>query len=145
MGVESCSTSPVQGNEVEGKRARKSGNVLQAWALWEPEVCEGQVEEVDDHEQERPPEVAASPEIDKAKSEEIVQRERWSKVNSRCDITIWSKEVVDVTSLCDVQDNPVNASNDWVQGEWCVMYRVLSPNGMVMKPFSMAVLMTAMW
>jgi hypothetical protein len=118
---------------------------LHSWALWELEVCKGQVEEVDDHKQESPPEVATSPEINEAKAEEVVESERWSKVDGRCNVTIWSKEVVDVTSLCDVQDNPVNAGNDWVQGEWCMMHRILSPDGMVVEPFSMAVLMTAMW
>jgi hypothetical protein len=69
--VERNGADPVQSDEVPGQRAGNRADVDGARGGAVAEVGEAEVEEVDDEQQLREPEVRAHPEVDEAEQQEI--------------------------------------------------------------------------
>lgn len=73
--MERSSAIPEKSDESESQRTSKDSNVHQRRTLWVAEVGKGQVEEVDDGEEQGPPEVSSAPEMDITKGQEVVEGE----------------------------------------------------------------------
>lgn len=131
-GVDSNGTNPVQRNKVESKRAGKNGNVVHTVALGEAEIAKGQVEEVDNDQKQRPPEVAAGPEVHKAETEKVAEGVGGSQVDGSVDRVDRAEEVEVVDNLEEEEDDPVNRADNWVQREGSVVTSILSPDAVGM-------------
>ena len=71
-GISDDGTDPVERNEGESERAGQHAAVHEARQLGKAKVGEGQLEEVDDIEQQSPAEVAAAPQVDGAEGQQVV-------------------------------------------------------------------------
>jgi len=94
------------------------------------EVGRGQIEEVDDEQQQGQPEVRAYPEVDEAEEEEVVRDEVGTDMGGGGDVNgVRGVEVVAVADLEDEKDDPINARNDRIHRERRMMHVILSPYG----------------
>jgi len=80
------------------------------------EVRECQLEEVDDNEKQSPPEVGASPKVDEAKPEEVVEDEVGCQVqrNSKVFRVGRLEDGCQIRDLDDEEHDPVDADDDTV-------------------------------
>ena len=75
------------------------------WCAWVLEVGEGEVEEVDDLQEEAPPEMRTDPEVDEAHLQQVVVGECRSEVGAD-DGRLGFEERGEVGDLEDVEDDP---------------------------------------
>lgn len=129
MGVESGSTIPEKGDKGKSQGTSKNSNVHQRWALWVSEVGKGKIEPVNNGNEQSPPEVTTAPEMDIAKSQEVVEGEIGSQDGCWCDQSWWSVQVVQIRDLEDVENDPIDGDNDLIEGKRSVMVAILAPNG----------------
>jgi len=129
MSIESSSTIPEKGDKSKRQRTSKDSNVHQWRALWISEVGKGEIEPVNNGNEQSPPEVTTAPEMDIAKSQEVVEGEIGSKDGCWCDQSWWSVQVVQIRDLEDVENDPIDGDNDLIEGKRSVMVTVLTPNG----------------
>lgn len=82
VGKEGASTDPVERNKGPGKRKGKCGGVNEERGARVAEITDGEVEEVDDNQEEREPEVTAGPEVDETEQEKVGGDEMGRNVTS---------------------------------------------------------------
>jgi len=127
--VHSRSTDPIQGNKSPRQWSSKDSSVHELGALGVTEVGEGQVEPVENDEQQGPPKVGAAPKVDEAESKQVIENECMGELGCRSDELGGRVEVIEVGDLDNVEHDPVDASNNGIQGEWSMVGSVLSPDG----------------
>lgn len=71
VGEKGASTDPVESDKGPRKRKGKSGGVDEEGGAWVAEITDSEVEEVDDNQEEREPEVAASPKMNETEQEKV--------------------------------------------------------------------------
>lgn len=101
-------THPIQGHKVPRQRPRNSTNMDQAWRSRVAEVRKAEIEEIDDDEQERKPEMTAHPEVHEAEEEEIGRDVVGADVGGGGDVgSVRGVEGEGVNELEDEEDEPV--------------------------------------
>ena len=109
---------PEQSHVVPRQRRTHDGNVYESRRRGMPKVGAAQVEEVDYDQQQREPEVAAAPQVDKAEEEEVARDKVAPDVRGCRHVhAVLVVEVVAVAALEDEEDDPVDANDDVVHGE----------------------------
>lgn len=112
--MDSRGTIPIQGHKGPCQRTSKNSKVCEdRWARVPrelrrvAEVCHCQLDEVDDDQQQGPPEVRSAPEVNEAKKEEVVADKPWCQVQSCCQrygSIVGLEEAGEVWDLEDVED-----------------------------------------
>lgn len=116
VSIDSDSSIGVQGNEGPCEWSRNSRSMNQSMVCVVTEVCGREVEEVDDKENLSPPEMGANEEQDESEVEEVVQNEVASNAGRSLDICIVvGEEVPDITELEEVENGPVDWSDNCIQ------------------------------
>lgn len=137
------STVPQEREHDPRKRARDGRDMHERRRLAVPEVKRAQVEKVDSQDQLAPPKVAAGPEHDKGRSQQVVEDEVRADIGGGGDaLGVAGEEALQVADLEDEQGDPVDAGQDGVELEGGGVGAVLAPDGSGVAVVEMAVLTT---
>lgn len=131
--VDRGGANPIQADEAHGERAGDDGAVHGPGGLGVAEVGEGELEEVEDVEEEGPAEVAAAPEVDGAEGEQVVGDEVRGQVAGVLDVRLGLLRLRvqrrQVRYLQRVQHDPVHGHDGRRQREGRVVAAVYAPDG----------------